>query len=86
MQEVVIVPGGVEAFVFDSELLGVVVFRKAQGGAVDQAEFGGGVAFAEAGLVFLIGQVQLPMQLILDTPVTVNRFGSARAVSPLLKM
>lgn len=66
MQEVVIVPGGVEAFVFDSELLGVVVFQKAQCGTADQAEVGRGVAFAKAGLVFLKGHLQLPMQLVLD--------------------
>jgi len=30
LQEIVIVAGGDEAFVFDSELLGVVVFEQAQ--------------------------------------------------------
>ena len=35
LQEVVIVAGGDEAFVFDTELFGVVVFQKAQRGATD---------------------------------------------------
>ena len=77
LQEVAVVPGSVEAFVFDTELFGVVVFEKAQGGAAHQAEVGGSVAFAEAGLVFLKRHVQLPMQLVLDAPVTANSFGEA---------
>ncbi len=95
LQEILVVPGSIEAFVFDSELFGVVVFEKAQGGAAHQAEVGGSVAFAEAGLVFLKRHVQLPMQLVLDAPVTANGFGERlrrtasakrRAVSFLLKM
>jgi len=52
LQEVVVVPGGVEAFIFDTEFLGVVVFQKAQRGAADQAEVGVAVAFADPRLVF----------------------------------
>ena len=33
LQEILVVPGSIEAFVFDSELFGVVVFQKAQRGA-----------------------------------------------------
>lgn len=35
------------------------------------------MAFAEAGLVFLEGHVQLPVQLVLDAPVTADGFGKA---------
>ncbi len=49
----------------------------AQCGAKDEAEVGRGVSCAEAALVFLKRHVQLPMQLVLDAPVTANRFGKA---------
>ena len=77
MSEVVIVVGGDEAFVFDSEFLCVVVFEQAQSGSAEQAEVGGRVTFAETGLVFLKRHVQLPMQLVLDAPVTADGFGEA---------
>ena len=41
--QVVFVASDDEAFVFDSELLGVVVFEQAQPGSTAQAEVDGGV-------------------------------------------
>jgi hypothetical protein len=48
---VVVVADGVaveEAFVFDSDLVGVVVFQQAQPGLAEQADIVGGVPFAES--------------------------------------
>ena len=83
LQKVVVVPSGVEAFVFDSELLGVVVLEQAQRGAAEQAEVAGGVAFAEAGLVFLKGHVELPMQFVFEAPMATYR-GRKEACGELL--
>ena len=69
--------GGVEAFVFDSELLRVVVFEQAQRGAAKQAEVGGGVTFAQVGLIFLERHIELPMPFVLDRPVAANGLSEA---------
>jgi hypothetical protein len=39
------------------------------------AEVGIGVAFAEPRLIFVEGDVQLPMQIVLDAPVTPHGIG-----------
>ena len=77
LQEIVLVAGGDESFVFDTDFVGEVVFEQAQSGSAEQAEVGGGVTFAEAGLIFLERHVELPMQLVLDAPVTANGLGEA---------
>ena len=77
LQEILVVPGGVEAFVFESELFGVIAFQKSQCGSMNQAEVGCRASLAEARLVFLKRHFQLPMQLVFDAPVTANRFGEA---------
>lgn len=75
--EVVVVSGGGEAFVFEAKLLRVEVLQEAQGGAAQAAEVGVGVANSHAAPVFLKGRVELPMQRVLDRPVTPHRVAEA---------
>ena len=53
----------------------MVVFEQAQGGAAQAAEVGIGVAFPDAALVLLEGDVQLPVQSVLDGPMVADGLG-----------
>jgi len=68
--QVGVVPSRGEAFVLDADLERVVVLQQAQRRPTEDAEVRVGMAPAQAGLVFLKRDVELPMQTVFDGPMT----------------
>ncbi|MFT5328702.1 MAG: hypothetical protein ACI8P0_006617 [Planctomycetaceae bacterium] len=60
IEQIVVVPAGGEAFVFDSDFHRPFVFQQTQGVSAEQAEVGVSMSFSEAALVFSEGHIRLP--------------------------
>ena len=73
--EVAVVPTGGEAFIFDADFECRLIFEQAQCGPAENAEVRVGVALAEAALIFLKRDVELPMQTVLNAPVAAHGRG-----------
>ncbi len=84
--EVALVPACGETFVLDADLQGGLILQQAQRGAAKDAEIGIGVALADAALVFLKGDIELPVQTVFDTPVVAHCVGESAAEMNLLRM
>jgi hypothetical protein len=68
--QVGIIPAGGEAFVFYTDLQRVVVFQQAQSCSTKDAEVGVSMTATQTRLILLKCYVELPMQAILDRPMT----------------
>ena len=73
--EIVIVLAGQEPFVFNPELGGFLVLQHAQREAADDAEVRIGVSFSDTAVVFPERHVELPVEIVFDTPMRTHRPG-----------
>ena len=73
--EVAVVPAGGEAFVLDTDAGRRFLLQQTERRATQDAEVCVGVPIANAGLVLGKCHIQLPVQTILDAPVTTHRRG-----------
>lgn len=73
--QVGVIPTCCETFVLHADLQRMVVLQQTQSGAAEDAEVHIGMASSQAGLIFLQGHVELPMEAVLDRPVAADGGG-----------
>jgi hypothetical protein len=64
---------GADAFAAHGVFDGLIVTEEVEGEFAQQGEVLGGVAFANASVVFVEGRVQDPVAAVLDTPMAADQ-------------
>ncbi len=79
LEHVIVIPGGFLAPAAETDLAAFVPGHQVKGDLAQEGKVARSRAVAHAAIILTEGDVQHPMQRVLDTPVPADRTGSSRA-------